>query len=153
MSAKVGLPKLTRVRDVMAPRLVEISVSATRAVAAATLVQHHIGGAPVRGTSGELIGMISAADLLDPQRAGESVGELMTHLLYGVRADDPVMVAVDLLAQKQVHRLLVLDDRAGVCGIVTAMDIVQALADGLTLTGEYERGAIEFRKLVQPPEL
>lgn len=148
MTAKVGLPRLARVRDVMRSTIAEIPVGATRAVAAAILAEHHVSGAPVRRATGELMGMISASDLLDPERDGVSVDELMTRLAYGVRAEDPVMVAVNLLAQKHIHRLLVLNENSEICGIVTPTDIVLALANGLSLPGDYERAPIEFTQLV-----
>ncbi|MFO0612292.1 MAG: CBS domain-containing protein [Polyangiaceae bacterium] len=150
MTAKVGLPRLTRVHDVMQAAVVEIPVGATREVAAATLAEHHVSGAPVRSASGELMGMISASDLLDPTRSSESVDQLMTRIAYSVRAEDPVMVAVNLLAQTRVHRLLVVNANAEICGILTPTDIVLALAGGLRLPDDDDHAPIAFTRLPSP---
>jgi CBS-domain-containing membrane protein len=47
--------------------------------------------------------------------------------LYG---DDPAMAAVSEMAKRNVHRIIVLEDESKLCGIVTPMDVVLALARG-----------------------
>jgi CBS-domain-containing membrane protein len=45
-------------------------------------------------------------------------------------ADDPAMAAVDQMAKRAIHRIVVLDQDSKLAGIVTPMDVVRALAAG-----------------------
>jgi CBS domain-containing protein len=42
------------------------------------------------------------------------------------------MAAVDVMAKRDIHRVVVLDDSGKLAGIVTPMDVVRALAGGQT---------------------
>ena len=93
-----------------------------------------------------LVGMISWRDLVaayrrargadesDPLTIDEvldqstSVDEVMTRDLVTVRPDDPLMRAIDLIADAQIHSVLVLDTDDRLVGIVTDKSIVEYLA-------------------------
>jgi CBS domain-containing protein len=45
-------------------------------------------------------------------------------------ADDPALAAVTEMAKRHIHRIVVLDGDSQLTGIVTAMDVVRALARG-----------------------
>lgn len=53
-------------RDVMTTEVITISESETLAEAINTLKRNHISGAPVIGAEGQLVGILSAADLVRP---------------------------------------------------------------------------------------
>jgi len=52
----------------------------------------------------------------------------MTRVIYAVRADDPVLNAVRLMADENIHRAIVVNDDGTLAGIVVPMDILRVLA-------------------------
>jgi len=54
------------------------------------------------------------------------VQECMTGQVVTLRPDDDVARAADLMAEKQIRRLPVVDARGGILGIVSLADIVQS---------------------------
>src|SRR5262249_25487985 len=86
--------------------------------------------------SGEVVGVLSKTDLVDPDHAGSSwdgergtVGDAMTPFVIALDAGDPAINAVKLMVADGLHRVLVLD-RGKAVGVVTPMDILKALAGG-----------------------
>jgi CBS domain-containing protein len=45
-------------------------------------------------------------------------------------AEDPALAAVDEMAKRNIHRVVVLDEESRLAGIVTPMDVVRAVARG-----------------------
>jgi predicted transcriptional regulator len=52
----------------------------------------------------------------------------MTRVIYAVRAEDPLMNAVRLMLQENIHRAMVVNDDGSIAGIITPMDVLRALA-------------------------
>jgi len=123
------------IRDIMTTNVYTVDVDASAEEAAWGLTRRHIGGAPARDATGTLVGVISKSDLLDPEPAqwikGEAtVGDLMNPDVVSLYADDPAMAAVNEMAKRHIHRIVVLDKESQPAGIVTPMDVVRALARG-----------------------
>jgi CBS domain-containing protein len=123
------------IRDIMTPDPFTLDFEASAGEAAWALTRRHIGGAPVIDGEGNVVGMISKSDLVDPEPAewldGEgTVGDRMAPRLFALYADDPALAAARMMAQRAVHRVIVLDGDSRVVGIVTTMDVVRALARG-----------------------
>jgi predicted transcriptional regulator len=128
---KIARERAARVADVMNDALVVLDMRMTLDVAARILAERRISGAPVVSASGRPIGVVSHADLLDPRHQGpdSTVEKAMTKVLYAVRPSDPAMMAVRLMVKENIHRVIVVDDQNGkLLGIVTAMDILRAVA-------------------------
>lgn len=122
--------KTVRVRDVMTADVTTLASTDRVEVAARVLTERHITGAPVlRGT--HIVGVVSKTDLCDPRRAGETTVEaVMTRIVYAVRPTDPITSAIRLMVEESIHRVVVVSDTGRLMGIVTAMDIVKAIARG-----------------------
>jgi CBS-domain-containing membrane protein len=123
------------VRDIMTTNVYTVDADASAEEAAWGFTRRHIGGAPVRDASGNLIGVLTKGDLVNPEPAqwikGEpTVGDLMNPDVLAVYRDDPALAAASGMARRGVHRVVVLDEEQKMCGIVTSMDIVKAVADG-----------------------
>jgi predicted transcriptional regulator len=142
---KVGMLAVSVVKDVMSEAVLFVRIETTAAVAAEVLTRHRINGAPVLGDHGRVVGVVSKTDLLDPRRAGEgkTVEDVMTRVVFAVRASDPTMQAVRLMVEEDIHRALVVNDDGTLAGIVTPMDVLRGLAKGLSITGD-SRAAVEF---------
>ncbi len=54
----------------------------------------------------------------------------MTKAVRAVRPGDPVMMAVRLMVDEGVHRVVVVDDKGKLAGIVSSMDVLHSLARG-----------------------
>ena len=85
----------------------------------------------------ELVGVVSRADLLEVRHDPETgdrltlVSEVMTPLVFAVKASDPILFAAKLMDHERIHRVIVVDDEFRTIGIITAMDVVRALARGM----------------------
>jgi CBS-domain-containing membrane protein len=123
------------VRDIMTSNVYTVDADASAEEAAWGFTRRHIGGAPVRDGAGNLIGVLTKGDLVNPEPAqwikGEpTVGDLMNPDVLAVYCDDPALAAAAGMARRGVHRVVVLDEEQKMCGIVTSMDIVKAVAAG-----------------------
>jgi CBS-domain-containing membrane protein len=129
---KVGMLETLRVRDVMTEALVLLRAETALDTAWHTLHNAGVSGAPVLDQRGKLVGVISIADFADPRRHGQAttVGDAMTHVVYAVRTDDPAVAAVQLMLRENIHRVVVVDERGALAGIVVPTDVLRALVHG-----------------------
>jgi CBS-domain-containing membrane protein len=134
---------MLRIKDIMSTNVYAVDANASALEAAWGLTRRHIGGAPARDEEGNLVGVISKSDLVDPEptqwiRGEATVGDLMNPDVVSLYADDPAMAAVTEMANRHIHRIVVLDENSKLAGVVTPMDVVRALAQGarFDLTGD-----------------
>jgi CBS-domain-containing membrane protein len=130
---------MLKVRDIMTSDVYTVEADAPAGEAALGLTRLHIGGAPVRDSAGLVVGMVSKGDLVNPEPAqwirGEAtVADLMNPDVLGLYADDPALSAAMGMVQRKIHRVVVRDADGHMVGIVTAFDIVKAVAGGLDFT-------------------
>jgi predicted transcriptional regulator len=123
---------MLKVGDVMTREVFTLNDDASVEDAAWALMSRHIGGAPVRDREGHVVGVVSQTDLVNPDRVADpvTVDDVMTPALLALREDAPAIDAARFMLMEQVHRLVVLGTDGKVTGIVTPMDLLQALVDG-----------------------
>jgi len=126
--------KTVRVRDIMTTDVITLVASTSVEDAARSLTFHHVSGAPVL-EHGRIVGVLTKSDLVDPRyRSSEAramtVRDAMTKAVRAVRPGDPVMMAVRLMVEENVHRVVVVDDGGRLAGIVSVMDVLRALVRG-----------------------
>lgn len=151
---KAGVPATpVRVRDVMTEAVMFLNASHTQEEAWHLLHHHGVSGAPVLG-NGNLVGVVTRSDLGAPRLGDTSrgtVADAMTRVVYAVRATDPAMAAVRLMLDESIHRAVVLNEDGTIAGIVTPVDILRALAQGLDLRDASVAGCnveyVDLRKL------
>jgi len=124
-----------RVREIMTREVFTVAASTSIDDAARSLSFHRVSGAPVL-EHGRIVGVVSKTDLVDPRRnprgSGDSkVADVMTHVIFAVREGDPATMAVRLMANESIHRVIVVAEGGKIAGIVTSMDIVRAVARGV----------------------
>jgi CBS-domain-containing membrane protein len=127
---------MLKVRDIMTREVYTVEADASAEEAAWGLTRRHIGGAPVRDHAGGLVGMLTKGDLVNPEPAqwirGEAtVEDVMNPDVLALYAEDPAVTAAVGMAQRKIHRVVVIDADGRMAGIVTAFDIVKAVAAGL----------------------
>lgn len=144
------------VSDIMNRNVITIPAKATLREAAQTLVERGISGLPVVDEAGQLVGMLSEADILDPvkrqsalprmgvlgffvipeeqlKRAYEDgltlpVEKLMSQHVITVTPHTPITEVMRQMVVKKVNRLPVLDGTQLV-GIVTREDVLRGLLE------------------------
>lgn len=145
-----------RVADAMTKEVVRLSPQESMAAAAEILVDHHITGAPVVDGNDCCVGVLSATDFVREFRTqceqrsaspainlgiatnGRSdidivgtkpnlVAEHMTSPVRSVAEDTTLLDATRAMCDRHVHRMLVLDDRGRLRGVLSALDVLTAV--------------------------
>lgn len=128
------------VSDVMTPQLVSLPAAAPVTQAAELMRTNGIGDVIVTGNGG-VQGVVTDRDLVvrvlaahrDPERT--TVGEVCSPDVVTIHPDASVAEAVDIMRDRAVRRLPVIDDGGQVRGVVTIGDLAvtqdpqSALAD------------------------
>lgn len=148
---KLATAREPRVRDVMTSYVVTVPFTATVGDAVRTLHESRVSGAPVLGSSGRILGIVSRADLLDPRHAANPelpVPDVMTRVIFAVRADDPLSWALRLMVEERIHRVMVTDDEGRLVGILVPMDILRAMVplDGAGAANELGFSYVDLRR-------
>jgi CBS domain-containing protein len=146
------------VAEVMTPTPLTVTPEMPLKEAIAILVEHKISGLPVIDGEGELLGILSESDLMwqetgvepppyimildsiiylqNPGRyekeihkaLGQTVADVMSDKPITIKGNQPVKKAAQILNDKQIRRLPVLDEDGKVIGIITQSDIIRAMA-------------------------
>jgi len=119
------------VRDVMTPadRLHTVSPETTIAELLSRMFSERHTGYPVI-EDGRPVGMVTLDDARDVQpveREAYTVADVMTRELVTIPVDADAMEAFDRLQEHDVGRLLVVDDRGDVVGLLSRTDLMTAL--------------------------
>jgi len=132
------------IRELMTAPAVTVMGDTTIGEALRLLDDHKITAIPVVDRHGDLVGVVSEADLiqdalqlddrvptvavgLSASAAPRHVGEVMTHLVVSVHDDDDLDTAVDLLRLTMVKSLPVLQ-QGRVVGMISRSDVIHLLA-------------------------
>jgi len=126
---------MLQIKDIMTKRVYVVDADASAEEAAWGLTRRHIGGAPARDADGNLVGVLSKSDLVNPEpsqwlQREATVGDLMNPDVISLYESDPAIAAVTTMATRDIHRIVVLDADSKLSGIVTPMDVVRAVAAG-----------------------
>jgi CBS-domain-containing membrane protein len=132
---------MLRIKEIMTRGVYTVEAEASAGEAAWGLTRRHIGGAPARDGAGNLVGILSSSDLVNPEpsqgiRGEATVGDLMTPEVISLYEEDPAMAAVNEMVERNIHRIVVLDADSKLAGIVTPMDVLRALARGKSFSLE-----------------
>lgn len=143
-------------RDLMSREVISLPQALSLRAAAHRLVQTGVSGAPVIDEEGRCVGVLTNRDVVralemqpttvlpaEPEateafaewqvfdRADLPVEEVNRYMTADVIAATPDTPALDLaraMAEAHVHRIVILDDAGKVVGMVSATDILAALA-------------------------
>jgi CBS domain-containing protein len=133
------------IRDVMNPRVIALKRTADFKEIVSVLRQHQVSACPVVNDAGQVIGLVSEADLLfkeaDPgtpcgairlrwKLSEESkvnavtAGRLMTSPAVTIQPETPVAVAARVMQDRRLKRLPVVTDDGTLIGIVSRADVL-----------------------------
>jgi len=164
-----------RVRDVMTHDVVTVRPEATLRDAAKLLVEHHVTGLVVTDGDGEVLGVLSQADVLarergrdeqrgrgliarifevgtlDPRQDARFVHEAMSAPVITISPRAALAEAAGLMLDAAVNRLPVLED-GRLVGIVSRSDLVRAFVRDDDVILREIREDVIFRSLWLAPE-
>jgi CBS domain-containing protein len=115
------------VKDIMTKDVVTVDTAATVREAARILTQQQLSGAPVVDQDGQIVGVVSEADIVAHQ--GGRVKDIMSKKVFSVTEDTPVEEVAALMMTRRIKRLPVMRGEKLV-GIVSRADIVATVAVG-----------------------
>jgi len=157
--------------DVMVRDVVTVSPETEVDAAVKLLAEHDVSALPVIGADGELVGIISEADLIHrieigtekhrpwwlesltaastlaaefTKSHGKKVGEIMTPHVVSVSEDTQLGEVAALFERKRIKRVPVLKD-GKLVGIVSRSNLIQALASHIHPGEEHEDTDREIR--------
>jgi CBS domain-containing protein len=142
---------MTTIRNIMSKVVVSIRPDATMMDAVKVLTKHHLSGAPVVSSGGNLVGFISEPNLMDVLFDADvrkaKVSEYMTREVHVVRSDEPISTAAAIFAMYGIRRLPVIDN-GRLVGVLTRRDMLtHAMFDPEPLTEPLDElipGLVEF---------
>lgn len=128
-----------RVIDLMTFDPITVSVDATLAEAEQLMRHNDVSGLPVVDRGNRLVGVISQTDLVDlaaPAIEGVidhpdtelRVGDVMSTPAVTVDAYATLLYAAQRMQEKQVHRLVVVDEDGAPIGVLSTTDFVRLAA-------------------------
>ena len=116
--------------DIMTRQVYTILSDVSAQEAAQLLSEKRISGIPVVDSEGNVIGMLTEADIISKvSREGLKVSDIMSCNVTSVAEDTPVDEIALLLTQRKIKRVPVMRE-GKLLGIVSRADIVHAVAQG-----------------------
>ena len=149
---KLLLPRQVKVRDLMTPDPTSVVASTPLDQIVRTLLSASFGGVPVVDADGRPIGVVTQGDLIYKGRmpvrlgllataagdrldeilvalASRTAGEVMSSPAVTIGADRYVREAVDLMIERQLKRLPVVDERGRLTGMLSRLDVFRAITN------------------------
>ena len=133
------------VRDLMTHDVVSVAPDASMAYVAELLIRRRLRAIPVAGPNGEVVGMVTDADVMEmflPRIRGEepasrnrqsppdrSVREVMQRSFFTARDDETIEAVADRMIRKDIERLPVVTE-GRLVGFLTRGDIIRRLLRG-----------------------
>ena len=112
-------------RDIMTSQVASVSPSAPIRDVADVLAEYRISGVPVVDEQGQMLGLVTEADLISKQ--GKTAADIMSPRVVTVREMTPVDEVAQILTSNRFKRVPVMRDERLV-GIVSRADIVRMMA-------------------------
>ncbi|HEX2765056.1 MAG TPA: CBS domain-containing protein [Candidatus Limnocylindria bacterium] len=128
--------QMARIGNFMSVDPIVIDSDATAAEAERLMKTYHVTGLPVIH-EGHLAGVISQSDII-VARSSEMIGphwdrvrvrHLMTSPAVTIHTTATVRHAAALMLEREIHRLVVVDDEGQPIGVVTTLDLLRSLTE------------------------
>jgi Ni/Fe-hydrogenase subunit HybB-like protein/predicted transcriptional regulator len=140
-----------RARDIMSAKVIAVKPETSIEEVSKLLVAHRISGLPVVDGEGRIIGVLSESDIIfreihhephlvdrlgdmilprtlrESDRTGNTAGEIMTSPPLTVREEAPLKELIQMITERKIKRIIVVDRENRPVGVVSRIDIVKAL--------------------------
>jgi CBS domain-containing protein len=117
-------------KDIMTRDVITASPALSVKELAQLLIKNQISGVPVADERGDIIGLVSEADIIG--KKGKQVQAIMSQRVYSVKEDTSVEEIAQLMTAQRIKRVPVMND-GKLVGIVSRADIVNTIAMGENL--------------------
>ena len=114
-------------KDIMTREVISVGPHKPVKEVAALLVEHRFSAVPVVNKRGQLVGIVSEADIVS--RKGKQARSIMSTEIISVGEETPVAEIASLLMNHSIKRVPVMRENTMV-GIVSRADVVRAIALG-----------------------
>lgn len=138
-------------KDIMSTKVIAVNPKTTVEEISRIFVSNSISGVPVINKENRVIGVVSESDIIfreirhDPslverlgdivlsrklrevERAGKTAGEIMTSPPITVHEGTPLRELVQIITEKKIKRIIIVDKEGHPVGIVSKIDIVKVL--------------------------
>ena len=114
-------------REIMTTAVVTVSPDTTVDDLATLLADNNISGVPVVDYLGQVVGIVTEADILTSRPGNRTVQSVMTKEVVAVSVDETLQEIAFLLSMRRINRVPVLED-GKLVGIISRADVVRALA-------------------------
>jgi CBS domain-containing protein len=148
LRSTIGLDLL--VKDVMTTNVITVQKFESVLAVADILASRNISGIPVLDKLGKVIGIITQADILSvvgirkdrtfkdllkhmlgepllERKMGDIVGDVMTSPALTTTPETNIATVVQIMDEKKIRRLLVVDEKNMLVGIISRADILKAV--------------------------
>jgi CBS domain-containing protein len=143
LDARLPRHPLSTVRDLMSSSIITLPDSASVLQAWQLLSDKNVGQAPVVDATGRLVGLLTRADLLKPERLPtpdshalvwralmqQNVTKIMWTPVPGVAADSDIRRVARVLLDTGLPGLPVVDEQGVVTGFISRSDILRAVVN------------------------
>jgi CBS domain-containing protein/anti-sigma regulatory factor (Ser/Thr protein kinase) len=126
------------IEEVMRKNVITVTPETTIRQLKEILRINRISGAPVLD-DGRLVGIVSIEDLIKALEAGEldvPVGQRMTQQLITVLEKASIVEAIKKFSRFHIGRLLVVNEKGDLTGILTGSDITRGLLEAISLNDQ-----------------
>ena len=115
-----------KVKDLMSKSVVTAQPHQTVATIRDKMAKHKLTSIPVVSTEKEPVGVVSASDIVDVEKAGMPISNIMTDKVYTVPAYDDISVAARIMHNHKIHHLMVTDEKE-LIGIISSFDLLKLI--------------------------
>ena len=124
-----GLPPHQSVSDVMTTRVHVASPVTPFKQLVRLIAENRVSAIPIVDQQGMPVGIVSESDLLlkSAQAGGRVASDVMTSPAITIPLDTRLGEAARLMQEKNVRRLVVVDQRGRIAGVVSRSDLLQVL--------------------------
>ena len=120
-----------KISECMSPYVCFVKPDCNTYDASRIMCENHIGCIPVCDETKKVVGIVTDRDILlravacDKNVKQTPVSEIMTTKVYTCKCEDEISQAQNLMAQNQIRRIPVTDQKQQLVGILTMGDLAQ----------------------------
>ena len=129
VSAKAGRQKFMKVKDVMSQDVRICGINDNLSTAARTMWMRDCGILPIVNNKGTVVGVLTDRDIClaagskDRRLSSIAVNEVMMRQLYSCPPEADIREALQIMREKRVRRLPVVDSKGALRGILSLDDV------------------------------
>ena len=119
---------MAKVNDLMNGNVITVNPHDTVGHVRTLFSKNSINSLPVVNSEEEVVGIISTTDLVDHDKDGSPVSQVMTERVFKVSEYSDVSVAARMMRNHHIHHLAVTHEQK-IVGIISAFDLLQLVED------------------------